>query len=272
MAWIVIEGIDRSFKSSAAKLYEAKGFKVIHFSAPDKKYYQPGYTGPTYFESLIEMMVSLSGQDVVFDRSWYGEACTWPQIYGRKSLLIEEDLDVLREFEEQNSVSRILMVDPDVEAHWKRCVDNKEPLTRSQFNSAQQLYGIMADRHGFEIKTMHDFVQPTQKVEEMQPQQTEPKVQVEEPTNVLKIDTPIKLTPEQLKLQQANAINDVLSSRVVKKKGAEYDQIESRIREFLNSELAKILGTNAQQPALPFTNEEVTLLKALANRVKDKRA
>jgi len=37
MAWIVIEGIDRSFKSSAAKLYEAKGFKVIHFSAPDKK-------------------------------------------------------------------------------------------------------------------------------------------------------------------------------------------------------------------------------------------
>ena len=84
----------------------------------------------------------------------------------------------------------------------------------------------------------------------------------------------VKLTPEQLKLQQANAINDILSSRVVKKKGNEYDSIELRIRDFLNSELAHLLGTanQTQVHQLPFSSEEITLLKALANRVKDKRA
>lgn len=271
MAYIVIEGVDRSGKSTLTELLKSQGYKTIHFSAPDKKYYQPGYTGPSYFDNIMEMLVLLSGQDVVFDRSWYGEM-VWSQIYGRKPMLSDEEIDIIRELEEQNSVSRILMVDKDIEAHWKRCLDNKEPLTRSQFNSAYQLYGILADRYGFEVKTMHDFVQPNQEVNNMQTHQTEPVVKAEEPTNLLKIETPIKLTPEQLKLQQANAINDILSSRVVKKKGAEYDQIEARVREFLNSELAKILGTTIPQAGMPFTNEEVTLLKALVNRVKDKRA
>jgi hypothetical protein len=270
MAYIVIEGVDRSFKSSLAKIYESQDYKVIHFSAPDNKYYQPGYTGPSYFDNIMEMLVSLSGQNIAFDRSWYGET-VWSQVYGRKPMLSDDELDIIREIEEHNSVSRILMVDSDVEAHWKRCVDNKEPLTRSQFNSAYQLYHIMADRYGFEVKTMHDFIKPSQEVKDMQPQQSEVHL-ANSSTNVVKIETSIKLTPEQLKLQQANAINEVLSSRVVKKKGAEYDHIESRIREFLNSELSKILGTSANQNLPPFTNEEITLLKALANRVKDKRA
>lgn len=269
MAWLVIEGVDRSGKSTVAKMYESKGYKYVHFSAPDKKYTQPGYTGPSYLDDLVEMLISLSGQDVAFDRSFYGEM-VWPYVYGRKPLLADEDIDVLRDIEDQNDTTRILMVDNDIEVHWKRCVDNKEPLTLSQFKSAYQLYSSMADRYAFSVKTKQDFVQQEPEVKDMSP---EPKLQPkEEATNVVKIDTPTKLTPEQQKLQQANAVNDILSSRIVKKKGAEYDTIELRVREFLNQELAKLLGTEKTQTSTPFTIEEVTLLKALANRVKDKRA
>jgi hypothetical protein len=278
MAFVILEGVDRSFKSSLAKLYESQGYKSIHFSAPDKKYSQPGYTGPSYLDDLVEMLVGLSGQDVVFDRSWYGESSIWPFVYGRKPLLTDDDIDVLRDIEDQNSTTRILMIDTDIEAHWQRCVENKEPLSLSQFKSAYQLYAVMADRYGFSIKTKHDFVPQEPEVKEMSP---EPKlesktfaapVSASEITNVVKMDTPTKLTPEQQKLQQANAINDILSSRIVKKKGSEYDSIEIRVREFLNQELAKLLGTDKPQVSLPFTSEEITLLKALANRVKDKRA
>jgi len=277
MAFVILEGVDRSGKSTVAKLYESQGYKSIHFSAPDRKYSQPGYTGPSYLDDLVEMLVGLSGQDIVFDRSWYGETI-WPFIYSRNPLLSEDDIDVLRDIEDQNSTTRILMVDTDIEAHWQRCVDNKEPLSLSQFKSAYQLYAAMADRYGFSIKTKHDFVPQKPEVKEMSP---EPKleskvfaapVSTSEITNVVKMDAPIKLTPEQQKLQQANAINDILSSRIIKKKGAEYDSIETRIREFLNQELAKLLGTDKPQISLPFTSEEITLLKALANRVKDKRA
>lgn len=278
MAFVILEGVDRSAKSTVAKLYESQGYKSIHFSAPDKKYSQPGYTGPSYLDDLVEMLVGLSGRDVVFDRSWYGESSIWPFIYGRKPLLTDDDIDILRDIEDQNSTTRILMVDTDVEAHWQRCVDNKEPLSLSQFKSAYQLYAVMADRYGFSIKTKHDFIAQEPEVKDMSP---EPKLEskdfiapasASEITNVVKMDTPTKLTPEQQKLQQANAINDILSSRIVKKKGSEYDSIEIRVREFLNQELAKLLGTDKPQISLPFSSEEITLLKALANRVKDKRA
>lgn len=271
MTWILLEGIDRSGKSTVSKTYESKGYKYIHFSAPDRKYYQPGYTGPSYLDDLIEMLIGLSGQDVVFDRSWYGETI-WPYVYGRNPLITDEDIQVLLEIENQNDTIRILMQDPDVEAHWKRCFDNKEPMSRTQFNSAGQMYKTMADKYNFLTKSRDDMIPQ----EDLKPTVQVPKL-VETQADVhsiIKQEQPVKLTPEQLKLQQANAINDVLSGRVVKKKGTEYDAIESRIREFLNGELARLLGTDKAQQlqSLPFSSEEITLLKALASRVKDKRA
>jgi hypothetical protein len=85
MSFVIIEGLDRTAKSTLANMYVQKGYKLIHFSAPDKKYSESGYSGPSYLEDLIEMMVSLSGQDVVFDRSHYGELI-WPYVYGRRPL------------------------------------------------------------------------------------------------------------------------------------------------------------------------------------------
>ena len=77
------------------------------------------------------------------------------------------------------------------------------------------------------------------------------------------------MTPEQLKLLQANAINDVMTGRIVKKKGDAYDILEDKIRMFLNTELAFLLGTNKMNSS--FTEEETMILKALVNKVKEKK-
>ncbi len=157
MTWIILEGLDRTFKSSVAELYRSQGFDVIHFSAPAKKYTTPGYTGPSYLEDILSMLVSLTGKDVVFDRSWMGEQ-VWPFVYGRNALLSTEDLEVIREIEDQNQTVRILMHDPDARAHWQRCVENKEPLDGVQFKTARDLFYKMAEMYGFTLKTKDDFV------------------------------------------------------------------------------------------------------------------
>jgi polyphosphate kinase 2 (PPK2 family) len=118
MTWIILEGNEKVGKSTVANFYAQKGFQVVHFSAPPKKYSQLGYSGPSYLDDLLEKLMPLSGQDVLFDRSWWGEL-VWPQVFGRMPLLSEEDFDLLKEIEEQNLVERYLLVDKDHKAHWQ---------------------------------------------------------------------------------------------------------------------------------------------------------
>ena len=82
MAWIVLEGLDRTGKTTAAKQFEKLGYEIVHFSAPKKDYLDPLYVGPTYFEDVVGILNSYANKDVVFDRSWYGEL-VWPSIYSR---------------------------------------------------------------------------------------------------------------------------------------------------------------------------------------------
>lgn len=282
MAWIIIEGLDRSGKTTVANLYETQGYEVIHFSAPDKKHYTPGYTGPSYAEELIELLVSKSGKDVVFDRSHYGEKI-WPLVYGRAPLLNEDDFEVLQEIEEQNPVTKILLHDPDEQSHWQRCVENKEPLTSSQFRQARQLYYAMSEKYGFTNMTRYDFA-----VSNLPHIETGDKAKESSPSvNIIKRESiqhlkslnnkdtnNLNLSPEQVKLAYANAINDVLSSRIVKKKGAEFDSIEDKIRYFLNSELGSLLGTSQDVSVAKgdasFTKEDILVLKTFINRIKEK--
>lgn len=267
MTFIVIEGVDRSGKSTLAKKYEEQGYEYIHFKAPDKKYYEPGYTGPSYLDDIISLLVEKSGQNVVFDRSWYGEAFVWPNIYRRIPLLTSEDIEVITEIENNNDVKRILMHDSDVELHWRRCVENNEPLKRTDFNSAVQLYDHMASQYNFNKLTLSDissmFTSDDEENNQMDGVAEELK---QEKTESKEKD---QLSPEQQKLQQANVINDVLSSRIIKKKGNSYDAVENKIRFFLKKELADLLGT-AQPQDNQFSSDEVKILKALINRVVSK--
>lgn len=254
MSLIILEGLDRVGKTSVATHFQAKGFEVVHQSAPAK-----GMTTDLFLEEQMLLVSRAASNDIVLDRSYYGELI-WPQIYGRESLLSEEQLEALRELEESVGTTRILMYDPNVEAHWKRCIDNQEPLTKPQFVRARSLFSAMAEKYNFSRKTLQDFSEITITAEE-----PKAKIEVEKPVVVA------KLTNEQVKLETANAINDILGKRIIKQKGPIFDKIESNLRTFLNTELGKILGTKNETVAGQFSNEEVELLRFFCQKLKEKK-
>jgi thymidylate kinase len=257
---ICLCGLDRTGKTSVAESLKAKGFEVMHLSAPDKKFFTEGYSGPSYLEEYVEMLLSFQGKNVVMDRFWDGEF-VWSKIYGRAPLLTEEDLETLQEIERNMDVQYILMHDPNVEAHWKRCVDNKEPLTKAQIVLARKLYSELADKYGFQRKTLLDFPEVPIIPQDVRAKPVEAEKQVAPP--------PQKLTNEQVKLETANAINEVLGKRIVKQKGPIFDKIEINLRTFLNTELGKILGTKTENPPGQFSTEEVELLRFFCKKLKE---
>lgn len=266
MALIILEGIDRTGKSSVAQHFQDKGFEVVHMSAPAK-----GTTSDAYMGEMVDLLTSFAGKDVVLDRSHYGETL-WPIIYGRTSLLSGDDIEALREIEDSLDVERILMHDPNVEAHWKRCVDNKEPLTKVQFIKARTLYSAMADKYGFTRKTLNDFPEAAQLAAQVTATSNNGSNDSKVPSDELPA-SPTGLsdnrTPQQMKLDRANAINDVLAKRIIKGKGGVYDELERSVRGYLNTELGKLFG--AQQPNKgEFSSQEVELLKFFCERLKNK--
>jgi len=270
MAWIILEGLDRSGKSTAAEFYQSQGYKYIHMDAPDKKYFQPGYCGPGYVDEMLEICMENDGRDVVFDRSWWGEII-WPDVFGRRQQLDDDELEALMEFEASNDAKRILMTDPNTKAHWQRCVDNDEPLTKDQFRDAARSYMKLVSDYGFKTKTLHDFKKiPT----------PEPKVKIQEDKSVdinvttepdgtaeviIPADTSGK-TEEQRRLEAANAINTIMSSKIIKRKGEAFDQIENEIRGFLNQRLGNLLGS----PTEEFSQEEIVILRQFCTQMKTK--
>lgn len=275
MAIVILEGLDRTGKSTVAAYFESKGYQLIHMSAPDKALTQPGYTGPSYLDQMVDMLQKGAVNDIVLDRSHYGEL-VWPQIYGRKALLNEEDFEVLREIEESIGVKRILMHDKDAEAHWQRCVDNEEPLTKAQFVRARSIYSSMGQKYGFESVTLPAFI----KEFDLDPATIEPAVSDGPSDAVEPGQSPVKakggkpgaarpkvLDQRQL-LEKANAINSVLEKPILKQKGLLYDELETDIRNFLNTKLAEIFGKNTSNES--FTKDEIVFLKSLIKRATEK--
>jgi hypothetical protein len=181
-------------------------------------------------------------------------------------------MEILREIEDNMDITRILMVDNDSAAHWQRCVDNNEPLTKPQFVKARALFSTMADKHGFERKQLKDFPNAVQALPK---ENSSPAVPANSESDTKSVPSSDKTkgnssskSNEQLKLERANIINDVLSKRIIRNKGGSYDEVERSIRHFLNQELGKILGTTTNTPGL--TNEEVELLKFFCQRLKEK--
>jgi thymidylate kinase len=266
MALIILEGLDRTGKSSVAQMFEGQGYEVMHISAPAK-----GTSADQYVGEWVNLLTSIQGRNVVLDRSHYGEL-VWPQVYGRAPLLNDEAIDWLREIESNMEITRILMFDSDSAAHWQRCVDNKEPLTKPQFVKARALFSNIADKYGFERKQLKDFPDAVQSLPK---ENSSPSVSGNTESDIKSVPSSDKTksgasnkSNEQLKLERANIINDVLSKRIIRNKGGSYDEVERSIRHFLNQELGKILGTTTNTPGL--TNEEVELLKFFCQRLKEK--
>ncbi len=268
MSLIVIEGVDRTGKSSVANDFESKGFKVIHMSAPPKD------TNPDfYLQEMIDVVMEAATNNILLDRSYYGELI-WSKVYNRESLLSKQDIEMLRELEDQVGVRRILMTSGNlpeqIAAHWERCVANNEPLDKKQFNMARHLYSAMAREYGFEIATLKDFpdaVQPLPKVSEAATKQNNDNAR--SAPNPTIVEAASDKTREQLKLERANAINEVLSRRILKGKGPMYDELERSVRHFLNGELGKIFG-NGAATAQGFSNDEVEILRFFCKKLKEK--
>jgi hypothetical protein len=246
-------------------------------SAPDKKFFKEGYVGPSYMDEMLDMYMQYDGKDVVFDRSIYGEL-VWSHVYGRKPMLDEEDFEILREFEDRNDVQRILMVDSDKDAHWKRCVENNEPLTLNQFKIADRLYSKLAHEYNFTPRTLHDF-QDAKPVSGKTDSINEEAVaeQVGQTGSDVDItanaDNSVQEAPQKednkIKLEKANAINQILSKKILRPKGEIYDHLENDIRSFLNDKLAEIFGEEDKEAV--FTKEEVGVLKMFCERLKLKQ-
>lgn len=248
---VVCEGLDRTGKTTLASLYKERGYEVIHMSAPPK-----GQSSDDFLAEMVDIISTAAFKDIFLDRSYYGEAFIWPFIYERTPLLKEEDIQALREIEDSVGVERIFMYDPNAEEHWRRCVENNEPLTKIQFIKARNLYYNMAEKYGFIKKTLPSIVALEQAQEDI----------TDEPLN--KEQTIESKTSQQLKLEKANAINDILSKKIIKIKSPIYDEIEKSIRHFLNIELDKLFGNSADQASLD--KDEIKILKLFCERLKDK--
>jgi len=255
MGLILLGGIDRTGKTTVASSLEKKGYLSYHMSAPDKKYYNPDYSGPSYVEEYIDLLMSFQGKDVVMDRFWDGEL-VWPHIYSRKPLLSEEDIEVIREIERSMDVEYVILHDPNTESHWQRCLDNKEPLTKAQFLKARALYDKAVDKYSFQKKTMFDML----------PELNRSLMKEQDRTLIENQEN--KKSLELAKLDKANAINDVLSKRLIKNKGQVYDDLETDVRNFLMAQLSNIFNNQPKDYSL--SKEELLIIKTLVKKIKEK--
>jgi len=267
MALIILEGIDRSGKSSVAKYFQSKGYEYIHMSAPKD------ITADAYMGQMVDLLSSAASKNIVMDRSHMGELI-FPYIYSRTPLLNEEDISILREIEDQVGVKRILMHDPQVEAHWKRCVDNNEPLTKPQFIKARSLYSQMATKYGFELVTLPAFFKEFPDAKEIIGIDEQITMPVDNNTDNIPTETGPRVnasgfTMEQIKLQRANAINELLSKRILKQKSDAFDALENELRAFLNSKLGQLLG--GATPEQTLSKEEVTFYKTMYRNAMKKQ-
>lgn len=278
MTHIILEGLDKTGKSCIAELYKKQGYEVVHMSAPSKKYKEAGYAGPSYLDDIIDMLMKYDGKDVVFDRSWFGE-CVWPYIYNRDPMLFEDDIEVIQDFEDRNNTQKFLMIDPDTNAHWQRCVANKEPININQFKMATILFNKMAHKYNFlpkELKDFKDVETKNTKQDSATSKQEEPITDRQNKANIVS-STPISnsaiasATIEETeldKLEKANAIRDVLSKRILKQKGGTFDKLENDLKTFLKSKLSEIFSDQPTKVSL--SEEETMILKLYCKQLKEK--
>lgn len=269
MSLIVLEGLDRTGKSTVAKFYENNGYKVVHLSAPPK-----GTTSDQYLDEMVNLISSAAHTDLVLDRSHYGEL-VWSSIYNRNPLLSEEDISILQEIEGSVGTTRVIMHDPNIEAHWQRCVDNNEPLTKAQFMKARALYHGLAKKHNFELLTLPEFLQKINKNESTDSTSdttpssapTATSAPATDSNKLSKSTTADFKSPKMDKLDRANAIKEVLSKPILKHKNPYFELLEKDIRVFLEGELNKIFGISSSDS---LSNEEIVLIKLFCKRLKQK--
>jgi hypothetical protein len=145
---VIIEGPDKVGKSTIIDTVY-KDYKKEHFVKPASS-----FTIETFYEEMANKIKSIK-EPTVWDRSYYGEV-VYARVYGRQPKVNDLFLSSIQTVEREFNVKKILMYDEDVEAHWQRCIDYNEPVSREQFELANSLYKDL-ERWEFQLKTFTDF-------------------------------------------------------------------------------------------------------------------
>jgi hypothetical protein len=175
-------------------------------------------------------------------------------------------------------------MDPNKDAHWQRIVDDKESLTRSQFVDANNRYGKIAHKFNFIPKTLGDFNEKLARNKSKDSNTVQQKESIENRENetsnvdnatlhkseVKSISKKESNNPLQEKLEKANAINSILSKRIIKQKGDIFDSIEKDIKNFLDNKLSEIMGTEDKFKTNRFSDNEVQMLKTFCKQWENK--
>jgi hypothetical protein len=273
--WIFLEGMDKTGKSTIAQKFKEAGWTVIHESNP-LEFMKRDYIGPSYFEYFNQKLPFLSGQNVIFDRSFFTEDFGYPIIYNRKPLLENEDIHILQDdfVYSQNEFLKIYLEDTNEEAHWARCVEYKEPLTRPQFNTLRTLSKVAAQKWGFEITNLSSFQKSPIFKSLITPKEAKPAPEETKPT-----PTPAPIKPEPKldsyqinidyvnKLEQGLLIHDLLNKRILPK-NSKYDTLEGKTKDFLYSLLKEEIFNDKSRE--DFTKEEALVLKQFSKSMIEK--
>ena len=138
MTLIMIEGIDRCGKTTAAELLKESGFEVIHFSAPSKH-----LSNADYFASIIREALATYNRNIVWDRTHWGEA-VWPIVFHRNPKLTMSQLrlidEILENLHSKDEVHRFYFHDPDIDALKARLRLFKEDLNESLLEFTMMVY------------------------------------------------------------------------------------------------------------------------------------
>jgi tRNA uridine 5-carbamoylmethylation protein Kti12 len=286
MAWVILAGADCVGKTTIAKFYERQGYKYIHLSAPDEKFFKDEDEN-AYFKYIKDMLENLIDSDVVFDRSWYDEL-VYADMYNReKALINEKHLEELHEVEEYADVRKIYLYDEDRDAHWERCKESNQPLSYNQFASSINIFEQITKEQEFEkyqmpqLKEMlkNEFKDYSDGTESKSHDKTRTAGESKKDRVVEQVsggknkpDKRRDREPENgpmQKLEYANSLKKVLSKKTIigKTDNNFLEKIEKDIRKFLEDKLSSTLGEDVDSD---FSAKEISTLKSLVKQLNNK--
>lgn len=152
MSLILLEGLDKSGKSTIAEYFKNNGYEYIHLSAPTK-----GISSEEYMAEMALLIAGTVNKNVIFDRSFFGELL-WPKVYNREPLLDNYRVTALCALcESIHDVKYIYMYDSDIEAHKARLMKFKEPSYDYEY--VRNIHERVMRDYDFEFLTFQDAKQ-----------------------------------------------------------------------------------------------------------------
>lgn len=264
---IIIEGPSETGKTKLAKALEKQKFKFIKFKKPLEDYYKTGYSGPSYYDAIMDMLHNVlhSENNVVFDRSPLSEII-YSECLGRTPLLTEKQFDEILKFINGGfDVKFYVLKDLDPDQHWNRHSLKYPSINKKTFDKIVNNFNKMAEKYSLKVASFQEvcdihsinFNAPTaKKVEKAIVNEKVEEKEEEIGSDIIDID---------YKINMANVIKRVLKGRIIKGKTEIHNILEQNVRDFLNSKLSNIFNPEINTSGL--TNEEMLILKDMANRV-----